>query len=136
MQDALTRETYVFEMPEGSSIVAAREGRVVEAVKNSAVTVLHGDGTVARYAPMAGVEVVAGQEVQAGDLLGQPGELDLPGLPANVGAGPKLGFGVFAADEDGDVRSLPIRFEDGTPEGLVPVTGLFYGGRPGSRAER
>ena len=37
---------------------------------------------------------------------------------------------------DGEVRSLPIRFDDGTPEGLVPVTGLFYGGTPGSQSER
>jgi hypothetical protein len=46
---------------------------------------------------------------------------------------PQLDFGVFAADADGELRSLPIRFDDGTPEGLMPMTGLFYGGASDSQ---
>ncbi len=135
-QNGLTRETYAFKMPEGSQVVAARDGRVVEAAEGGDVTVLHGDGTFARYWPMGGVAVSASQEVQAGDPLGQTGGLDRPGAGAAAGAEPQLDFGVFAADEDGDLRSLPIRFDDGTPEGLVPVAGLFYGGTSGSQSER
>lgn len=135
-QDPLMRETYVFKMPVGSQVVAARGGRVVEAAEGSFVTVLHGDGTFARYWPMGGAAVSAGQQVQAGDELGQTGGLDRPGAWPAAGAEPQLDFGVFAADEDGEVRSLPIRFADGTPEGLVPVAGLFYGGTSGSRSER
>ena len=135
-QNEPTRETYVFKMPVGSQVVAARDGRVVEVVEGSTVTVLHGDGTFARYWPMEGVAVSVGQEVQAGDPLGQTGGLDRPGVHTDVGAEPQLDFGVFAADEDGEVRSLPIRFDDGTPEGLLPVTGLFYGGTSGSQSER
>jgi murein DD-endopeptidase MepM/ murein hydrolase activator NlpD len=135
-QNELTRETYAFKMPEGSQVVAARAGRVVEAAEGRSVAVLHGDGTFARYWPMGGVAVSASQEVQAGDLLGQTGGVTGPTLRAAPGADPQLDFGVFAADEDGDVRSLPIRFDDGTPEGLLPVTGLFYGGKSGSRSER
>jgi murein DD-endopeptidase MepM/ murein hydrolase activator NlpD len=135
-QDELTRETYAFAMPEGSQVVAARDGRVVEVVEGSAVTVLHGDGTFARYWPMGGFAVSARQEVRAGEPLGQTGGLDRARVPTAVGAEPQLDFGVFAADEDGVVRSLPIRFDDGTPEGLVPVAGLFYGGRSASQPGR
>jgi len=135
-QDERTRETLVFKMPKGSQVVAAREGRVVEALEDGFVTVLHGDGTFARYWPMGSLAVAAGQEVRAGDPLGQTGGLDRPGAHTDVGAEPQLDFGVFAVDERGQLRSLPIRFDDGTPEGLVPVSGLFYGGRSGSRPER
>jgi murein DD-endopeptidase MepM/ murein hydrolase activator NlpD len=129
------RETYVFKMPVGSQVVAARDGRVVEAAEGSSVTVLHGDGTFARYWPAEGIVVSNGQEVQAGDPLGQTGGAG-PAFSPAAGAEPQLDFGVFAADEDGEFRSLPIRFDDGTPEGLLPVTGLFYGGTSGSRSER
>ena len=69
-------------------------------------------------------------------FVGMTGGLDSPGVRAAPGGEPQLDFGVFAADEDGEVRSLPIRFDDGTPEGLLPVTGLFYGGTSGSQSER
>jgi murein DD-endopeptidase MepM/ murein hydrolase activator NlpD len=130
------RETYVFKMPVGAQVVAARDGRVVQAAEGNSVSVLHGDGTFASYWPIEGIAVTNGQEVQAGDPLGQTGRLDRPGVAPAAGAEPQLDFGVFAADEDGDVRSLPIRFDDGTPEGLVPVAGLFYGGTSGSQSER
>jgi murein DD-endopeptidase MepM/ murein hydrolase activator NlpD len=135
-QNELTRETYAFKMPVGSQVVAARAGRVVEVAEGNLVSVLHGDGTFARYWPTQGIAVSNGQEVQAGDPLGQTGALDRPGAWPAAGAEPQLDFGVFAADEDGDFRSLPIRFDDGSPEGLLPVPGLFYGGTSGSESER
>ena len=91
---------------------------MVEVAEGNFVSVLHGDGTFARYWPTAGIAVSNGQEVQAGDPLGQTGALDRPGAWPAAGAEPQLDFGVFAADEDGDVRSLPIRFDDGTREEL------------------
>jgi hypothetical protein len=109
---------------------------VVDAAEGIGVSVLHADGTFARYWPVADIAAAVGQEVRVGDPLGRTGTLDRPGIHTDVGAEPQLDFGVFAADEDGELRSLPIRFEDGTPEGLEPVTGLFYGGRPGSGSGR
>ena len=135
-QNELMRETYVFKMPVGSQVVAARAGRVVEVAEGSFVSVLHEDGTFARYWPAQGIVVSNGQEVQAGDPLGQTGGVAGPAFLVAPGAEPQLDFGVFAADEEVEFRSLPIRFDDGTPEGLLPVAGLFYGGTSGSRSER
>ena len=136
-QNELMRETYVFKMPVGSQVVAARDGRVVEAAVGSFVTVLHGDGSFARYWPMGGRRGLRQPGGPGGRSAGADGwARRARGLRPAPGAEPQLDFGVFAADEDGDVRSLPIRFDDGTPEGLVPVTGIFYGGTSGSRSER
>jgi murein DD-endopeptidase MepM/ murein hydrolase activator NlpD len=135
-QSELMRETFVFKMPVGSQVVAARAGRVVEVAEGSFVSVLHADGTFARYWPTQSITVSNGQEVQAGDPLGQTGGLSGVAFSVAPDAEPQLDFGVFAADEDGEFRSLPIRFDDGTPEGLLPVAGLFYGGASGSRSER
>ena len=122
------RNTYVFTMPVGSTVVAARAGKVVRTFQY-VVNVVHADGSFAAYWPMANWAVEPGQEVAAGDELGTTGKLDWEGYGVAGGSEPQLVFGVFVADEDGDAKTLEVLFDDGSPEGYRPVAGLSYGGR-------
>ncbi len=130
-QSELTRYSFDFEMPKGAEMRAARAGRValvgagvIERDQGGGrtspdlqlVAVLHADGTVAVYLHLAEVAVEVGQEIDPGDSVG-------------VAAGPFVHFGVVRNRKDGEGESVPIRFDDGTPEGVVPVTGLAYGGQ-------
>ncbi len=121
------RNTYVFKMPLGSSVVAAREGQVVRAA-GSLLTVLHADSSFASYWPLGEISVEVGQEVQTGDSLGVTGTLDRPGVHSDIGSEPQLDFGVFVGREGGGVKSLPVLLHNGTQEGMAPVMGLSYGG--------
>jgi murein DD-endopeptidase MepM/ murein hydrolase activator NlpD len=128
--------SFDFAMPIGISVVAAREGNVVLVVdgytkggaqrglagRANTVTVQHADGTFAVYAHLSqGILVAKGDRVEAGAPLG---------LSGNTGftTAPHLHFGVRTADEDGTIRSVLIHFDDGSPEGFVPVEGAYYGG--------
>jgi len=119
------RYTLVFALPSGSQVLAARAGRVVQA--GDRIAVLHGDGTFASYTPISDAKVAVGAEVEAGEVLGQSGEPQ----------GDRLGFAVYVVPEPPEVRSVPVRFDDGSAEGFVPVQGSSYpgGGQPGARAE-
>lgn len=125
-----------FELPEGTPVVAAREGivrRVVDghekggpqqgmAWKTNGVWISHADGTVAEYLHLRkGIDVEVGQSVEAGDVIGRSGA-------TGQLVQPELLFAVLAMDDDGDLESVPIRFDDGTSEGVVPVMGMYYGG--------
>jgi len=131
------RYAFDFAMPVGTSIVAARAGEVVLVVdgyerggpmqglasKANAVFVQHDDGSFAAYAHLSkGIVVAPGDRVEAGTRLG---------LSGNTGytSGPHLHFDVRTADDEGDIRSVSIRFGDGSVEGFVPVQGAYYGGR-------
>ena len=122
--------SFDFELPKGVQVQAARAGRVaavgagfIERDERGGralpslqhVAVLHADGTVAVYGHLAEVVVEIGQQVGVGDPIG-------------VAAGPFVHFGVVRNRKDGAPESLPIRFDDGSAEGVVPVTGLSYGG--------
>lgn len=125
-----------FDLPEGERVVAARAGSVVriadseqgERERRAAgadVTVLHEDGSIAQYSSLRpGVEVEAGQELAPGDLIGHSGQMGVMSIPMVV-------FGVFVVDADGGVRSLPVRFDDGSAEGVALEVGRSYGGRQG-----
>jgi len=134
--------SFDFAMPEGTPVLAARAGEVVHVSdgyteggrsrslvnRANAVQVLHADGTWATYAHFApGLEVAEGQRVEAGDLLGRSG---------NTGytTHPHLHFAVWRRGEGGDVRTVDVRFDDGSPQGFVPAEGLYYGG-DGAAAE-
>ena len=130
-RDEELRNTYAFKMPVGSTVVAAREGRVARA-GSSFLAVVHEDGSFAGYWPLGEIMVEVGREVKAGDRLGATGKLDRPGVHSGAGAEPQLDFGVFVGKEGGGMRSLQVRFEDGSEEGLSPVTGLSYGGGAGA----
>lgn len=114
-------------MPEGTPVLAARDGVVEESEARHAasvdedpatqygnfVRVRHADGTVALYAHLrhAGVAVQPGARVKAGELLALSGASgDAPG--------PQLHFGVARIERrDGreDAVSVPFRFYIGSP---------------------
>jgi murein DD-endopeptidase MepM/ murein hydrolase activator NlpD len=115
-----------FAMPEGTPIVAAREGVVISVRGDSTVggpdrayedkanyvVVQHQDGTFAEYLHLQpnGVRVAQGERVSRGQLLGFSGNTGFSG-------GPHLHFMVAGATADGGRRSFAVRFQ--TAEGVV-----------------
>jgi len=86
---------------------------------STGIYVLHDDGTFALYAHLQSeVAVEIGEQIEAGQRLGEA-------------RGPHLHFGVLRLGSKGKLESVDIRFEDGSPEGFVPVMGLYYGGGDG-----
>jgi murein DD-endopeptidase MepM/ murein hydrolase activator NlpD len=125
-----------FELPVGTPVVAAREGRVVRvidghteggpqqgmALKSNTVVVLHEDGSFAFYTHLSpGIEVELSQRVEVGDRLGKSGA-------TGQVFEPELFFGVQVLESEGRIRSVEIRFDDGTQLGVLPVVGAYYGG--------
>lgn len=125
-----------FDLPEGTPVVAARAGevaRVVDgfeqggpqqgmALKSNTVVVLHDDGSYAIYTHLKpGIAVQPKHRVERGDVLGHSGA-------TGQVFEPELLFLVQRLDAGGDPQSVPIRFDDGTEEGVVPVIGMHYGG--------
>ena len=112
-----------FNMPEGTPIVAARAGIVVDATldnfvggkeqalldKANSVTILHDDGTVAEYGHLAQMPALVsrGQRVAAGDHIAYSGN-------TGYSSGPHLHFEVSrpALDEAGLMQqfALPVTF--------------------------
>lgn len=114
-------------MPEGTPVLAARDGVVIHAEGGHAeggqrpellgraneVRILHGDGTAASYAHLApgGVLVGVGQRVLAGTPIGLAGT-------TGYSSGPHLHFAVQTLEKrDGEfvAISLPVRFHVGNP---------------------
>jgi murein DD-endopeptidase MepM/ murein hydrolase activator NlpD len=122
-----------FELPKGEEVLAARDGEVMGVAENftererslgaarptTAVQVRHSDGTWALYGHLQPeVSVKVGQKIQTGDRLG-------------LARGQHLHFSVHRTGETGRVESVEIRFDDGSSEGVVPVSGASYGGQGG-----
>lgn len=121
--DAQTRYAVDFAVPEGTPVVAARDGVVVETkdrysvgrpdpalvTQANFVAVMHADHSVAYYYHLAPyrVRVSAGQRVRAGDLLAYSGN-------TGYSNGPHLHFDVRHAVIDGDgtvaQASIPVDF--------------------------
>ena len=114
-------------MPEGTPILAARDGLVIDTeadetdggqtpdmlTKANAVRILHEDGTTATYAHLAhgGVFVYAGQRVSAGSRIGLAGS-------TGYSSGPHLHFAVQRVEKGSEgltLTSLPFRFRVGEP---------------------
>jgi len=125
-------------MPEGTPIVAARAGVVIDTEANqisggqspdmlskaNAVRIQHVDGTIALYAHLAhgGVYVYPGQRVATGTQLGLAGS-------TGYSSGPHLHFVVQTVTRSGrdlTMISLPFRFYVGNPPAVFsPRYGMY-----------
>jgi len=139
-----------FPMPVGTPILAARDGTIVEVVDDQGaravrsaeersklggdadraehadreggnrVVIEHADGTLALYAHLRrGGPARVGERVRPGEPIGFSGDTGLS-------TGPHLHFEVYAIRRDGQRHTIPVRFEDGTDAGFVPVAGRAY----------
>jgi murein DD-endopeptidase MepM/ murein hydrolase activator NlpD len=123
---------YDFRMPIGTPVVAAREGTVLAAndgcrdgdhACTNLITVRHADGSVALYSHLTrgGVQVVKGQAVHAGQLIGHSGET------GNTGGLAHLHFSVHPCGALPGLApravcpSQPVNFRntDANPHGLT-----------------
>ncbi len=121
-------------MPEGSSVLAARGGQVMNVEADffgagmnlerfggraNQVRILHEDGTMALYAhlQLESVVVRPGQRVVAGEVLGRSGN-------TGYSSGPHLHFAI-QRNAGGKLVSLPFRFADGTAAGRAPEAGQW-----------
>jgi hypothetical protein len=127
-----------FACPEGTPVLAARDGLVVATHDGAAqngttydyldyqrtnfVVVLHGDGTLGEYMHLA----TGGVRVRAGDRVRRAQYIALSG---NTGYSttPHLHFQVMTAAPDGrDARSFPFEFEIAPGRSERPVEGRVY----------
>ena len=118
----------VFGVPVGEKIYAARDGKVVRVVEHhpdssekqgdkedvNHVYILHKDQTIGRYASFKpdGVDVSAGKQVKAGDVLGTAG-------PTGAAKGSYLRFEIISATDGKTRTTFPARF--GTAADREPV---------------
>lgn len=123
-----------FTMPEGSEIVAAREGIIVQLVQNNSescpreeckkynnyITVMHSDGTFSQYAHIKynGATRKLGDAVKKGDVIAYSG---------NVGysSGPHLHFVCFKAGFE-KWQTLKTKFKIGNGESGMLQEGETY----------
>lgn len=123
-----------FDMPEGTPVVAAREGVVLLAEDGhgpggpdprflrevNRVVIAHADGTLARYVHLRkGLAVKPGQRVAAGQRLGDSGS-------SGQASAPHLHFDVGILEAEAEGFSIPVRFGDAAGEGITPARGACY----------
>ncbi|PPK85674.1 murein DD-endopeptidase MepM/ murein hydrolase activator NlpD [Neolewinella xylanilytica] len=123
-----------FDMPEGTPVLAARSGTVIEAVASNdsgcpdpvcsqfsnLVRILHADGTIAEYVHLRknGVAVALGAPVATGDLLGYSGN-------TGYSTGPHLHFAVYQ-QRVGERIFLPTVFRTTERDSMRLVAGARY----------
>lgn len=122
--DAENRDAIDFALPEGTPVLAARAGRVMQVQGNfvdhgldpqrdrdraNFIRILHEDGSMAVYAHLQanGVLVRSGQRVEAGQRIGVSGN-------TGYSTAPHLHF-VVQANSGMQLRSVPVRIV--TPQG-------------------
>ncbi len=117
--DAQNLHAVDFPLPEGTPVLAARAGTVMQVIADSPkqgclVRVLHGDGSIGLYAHLqsGGLQVRPGQRVQAGQVLARSG---------NTGrsSGPHLHFAV-QANTGLALVSVPFRMDSPNGELRFP----------------
>jgi murein DD-endopeptidase MepM/ murein hydrolase activator NlpD len=121
-----------FAMPIGSTVTAAREGRVihVEAThsdrdpgteKANVVILQHDDGTYGRYVHLTkdGALVETGQRVAQGDAIGLSGSSGDPGFP-------HLHFDVTKDCPQASCDTIPVCFKNTKPHPAGLETGESY----------
>ena len=124
-----------WKMPEGTPVMAAREGTVVSVKDHfdlggphrkledcaNMVTVQHSDGTMAHYCHLAprSAKVRVGQKVRAGDRLAASGNTGFT-------SGPHLHFAVFKARNGYGRETIPVKFRTATGSGVTLVSGQSY----------
>jgi murein DD-endopeptidase MepM/ murein hydrolase activator NlpD len=124
-----------WKMPEGTPVLAAREGIVVSVKDNfdkgganrkfeecaNIVVIQHEDGTMAHYCHLArhSAKVRVGQKVRVGDLLAASGNTGFT-------SGPHLHFAVFRARDGHGRETIPVKFRTSDGTGLTLVSGKTY----------
>jgi len=122
-------------MPEGTPILAARGGRVMNVQsgfdgagdrssffdKANYIRILHSDGTVGVYIHLRkdGVEVAEGEMIEEGTLIGYSGN-------TGFSSQPHLHFGVYRVVDGARQESLPVLFRSSTENGLELSRGRSY----------
>jgi len=136
-----------FNMPEGATICAVRDGQVIEVTQNfsdggiaeelkdkaNRILILHDDGTLARYAHLLhnGAKVKIGQRVKAGEAIGLVGA-------TGYAKGPHLHFELDRPPKPGENQydTMTMQFEavngKGDLERISPGEGQTLQ-RPGAR---
>jgi len=124
-----------WKMPEGTLVIAAREGLVISVKDDSEkggaqrkfedcanmVVIQHADGTLAHYCHLAphSSKVRVGQKVRAGDSLAASGNTGFT-------SGPHLHFAVFKARSGFGRETIPVKFRTAEGSGLTLVSGQSY----------
>ncbi len=127
-----------FDAPEGTPILAARDGLVVathdgatdrgatgewlDYTRMNFILVRHDDGTIGEYLHLApgGVRARAGHRVRRLDYIGRSGN-------TGFSTRPHLHFQVMTAGPDGvEGRSFPIEFEIAPGVAAAPIEGRAY----------
>jgi murein DD-endopeptidase MepM/ murein hydrolase activator NlpD len=124
-----------WKMPEGTPVLAAREGTVVTVKDHfdkggphrkyedcaNMVVVKHSDGTLANYCHLAprSAKVRVGQKVRAGELLAASGNTGFT-------SGPHLHFAVFKARDGYGRQTIPVKFRTANGSGITLVAGKTY----------
>jgi murein DD-endopeptidase MepM/ murein hydrolase activator NlpD len=129
------RHAIDWKMPEGTLVLAARDGVVVGTKDDSNaggpdrsfekcanyILIEHCDGTIANYAHLLkhGVKVSVGQRVTAGSVIG---------LSGNTGfsSSPHLHLSVFKTRDGRERESIPIRFRTESEPASTLVSGKVY----------
>jgi murein DD-endopeptidase MepM/ murein hydrolase activator NlpD len=128
-----------WQMPEGTPVLAARDGVVVKTKDDSStgggnirfdpynnyVLIRHDDGTLGHYCHLqkSGVCVKPGQLVHTGDMIARSGN-------TGFSSGPHLHFAVFKTRDGKERISLPIRFRTNDEQATTLAEGRRYTATP------